>query len=287
MSVLVALLWAILPVTASAAAKISFSAPSLVTSGDQFLLAVMIDSGGDQMNALSGTISVSGGLSVKNILKSDGLVPLWIEAPAISSGGSEVTFAGIIPGGWSGKRELMSLVVLASSSGAQSVSAGDLEIRANDNAASLIPVSSRPLAIQVMSGTGTSTVSLEDALPPEPFLISIARDKTLWGGAPFAVFGTQDKQTGIDRYEAAFAYFGSPKASSWQKAQSPYEIPKSGLGKMLYVRAVDRAGNIRLSSVSTPGYYARLTVFGIISLLILWVLYAVLRKLLRSPSRSF
>ncbi len=267
---------------ARADGKIIFTAPESVMLGDQFVLKVSVDSGGDSVNAISGTISVGDGLSILGVTNDGGLVPLWIEAPSVSSDGGEISFAGIIPGGFEGLYELFTLMLSAGAGDNGEISLHEVEARANDLSATAVPIDSSPVTIRITAGNGTKVVSTNDTLPPEPFEVSIERDPLVFDGAPFAVFVAQDKQTGIDRYEEASGYWGVPPDGAWRDVKSPYELSEEDTGKKLYVRAVDRAGNMRTEYAVTPSYYARLASFGIISALILCVLYIVKRRLSRS-----
>jgi hypothetical protein len=264
-------------------ATISFKVQSQINIKDQFNAGVYIDTGDSSINAISGTINFSPGISVERIEEGSSLVSLWIESPKLSPDGRSITFSGIVPGGFHGSHELLNIVVSATASSKQSINASNMEIRANDASASLVPVTVKALNVNISSVVGTSTVSVNDTISPEPFTLAIGKDPSLFDNHPFVSFATQDKQSGIDHYEVAFSHF--PVLSSQNKysvATSPYEIAEKYNGDIVHIKAVDQAGNIRIEKIPTPGFYPRMILYSIIVVLIIWALSVFIRKFGRS-----
>jgi hypothetical protein len=87
-----------------------------------------------------------------------------------------------------------------------------------------------------------------DAIPPEEFLLEVARLDEAYGGRPFVSFAAKDKQSGIASYEIReFPFFG------FREAKSPEILRLPFLGWSITVRSVDEAGNRRDQTIPHPG----------------------------------
>ncbi|MEA3449768.1 MAG: hypothetical protein U9Q85_02205 [Patescibacteria group bacterium] len=109
-----------------------------------------------------------------------------------------------------------------------------------------------------------------DKIPPEPFIIEVHRNDNIFAGKYYLTFNAIDKQSGVDHYEVleikpseeigAFAqgnfwqrlFFKDKEAPNWQRAQMPYVLNNQSLGGIIKVRALDRAGNVRLVEYIPP-----------------------------------
>ena len=138
---------------------------------------------------------------------------------------------------------------------------------------------------------------LWDGDPPEAFGIQIAQDQTLFDGQWFAVFSTQDKGSGIDRYEihettrAYDVHELDTKQIPWIKAESPYVLHDQKLRRYVYVRAIDKAGNARVAAIS-PRYplswYARPEVWSILGAVAgAALLYSIAARLWRKKQKKY
>lgn len=82
-----------------------------------------------------------------------------------------------------------------------------------------------------------------DSTPPEPFTPE-ADPKENGDKRPIIAFSTTDKTSGIDHYELKL------DNGKYEKVDYPYQLAKITSGKhTVYVKALDKAGNIRESSV--------------------------------------
>ena len=250
---MVAVFFCMFVATPTFAAQISFSAPTMqVSAGQQFRVAMYLDTGGENVNAISATIHFPNKLlQMKEILDANSVIPLWIEQPHIVPNG--VSFAGIIPGGYNGGNGLvLTLVFQALSTGNGSVSAASVQALRNDGQGSEIQVSTDPLALIVTpaSEQPLNTQPVRDINPPEPFTPQVAKDPALFNDQWFVSFATTDKETGVARYqikEVASPLFAA--FTPWEDAQSPYLLKDQTLGSYIYVRAIDQAGNSRTERV--------------------------------------
>jgi hypothetical protein len=80
-----------------------------------------------------------------------------------------------------------------------------------------------------------------DTIPPDPFDVQVQSTGNVFGGQYYAVFSTVDKQSGIDHYEMNVN-------GTWQTVTSPQVIADQSLASGVEVRAIDKAGNIRMGT---------------------------------------
>lgn len=235
------------------AAEISFSTQTTQVSVNQeFEVNVYLDTSGENINAISATVSYPGSmLQVKEILDANSVVPLWVEQPHAVSGG--VTFAGIIPGGYNGKNGLvMTVVFQALGGGSGSINALSIQALRNDGQGSEAPVSVSTFVFAVAStNVQTPNASLpRDTNPPEGFTPQIAQDSSLFNDQWAVSFVATDKETSIARYQVkeVSSSLLTPFIS-WKDAQSPYLLSNQNLSSYVYVRAIDQAGNSRTERI--------------------------------------
>lgn len=268
------------------AATISFSSPSsTVRSGDQLTVSLVLDTKGDTVNAIEGSIRLSPSLKVLRVYDGQSIVPLWNTRPQVSKTSSAISFSGIMPGGYSGDNGLVfSFDLEAQKTGEVVIETKDLLLLRNDGLGSEVSTTSKPLIMKIEPRVGSSTViQLVDRIPPEVFQPEVTRDENLFGGRYFLIFQTVDKQSGVDRYEVLeIRSGGSPSdITSWTTVESPYELRDQGLTSDIYVRAVDRSGNFIVSKVSArhPQFYSK-TSFGwvVATLATLFLLLLLYRK---------
>lgn len=226
-------------------------------------IRVEVKAGRETINAIEGALVLPAGTAVERITTGNSAVLIWITPPAWDPENRTVSFAGFSPGGFSGTQPLFTLEV---SSGAVTASGGRLFGYRNDGEGT-----------QVVLEYGFSPETTEeDVAPPEPFRPIISSSPDLFGGERFLSFTTQDKGTGVIRYEYASSFLFPPAADAWREVESPFELSSSSdLFKRIRIRAVDGAGNVRVSSVAGSYHYATLG-FGII------IILCVLRFLRRS-----
>jgi hypothetical protein len=99
-----------------------------------------------------------------------------------------------------------------------------------------------------------------DSTPPECFEPEIGREPTMFEGNNFLSFATIDKMSGIDHYEVMEAKMHSilykliqkEKTQEWKSVESPYLLEDQSLSSKILVKAVDKAGNIRVVEKIPP-----------------------------------
>lgn len=245
-------LFALTPVSASAA-RISLEAePSSIGVGDLVKITVLLESS-VSVNAFSGTMSYPYSvLEPVDVIDGNSLVNVWVTRPSVASANGSIAYAGITPGGFSGtKGMLFSVLFRAKVAGEANISLREVEILRNDGAGGSEPTRASSLTLSLAPTSVGGYIESPDETPPEPFAIYEGSDSSLFDGRPYIVFVAADKGSGVDRYEIAVSRMPSWLhrffPPSWAEVASPYELRSVRPTQSVYVKAVDRAGNERLA----------------------------------------
>ena len=255
----------------SQAAEISISTDNPEMGFNQeFLIDVMVDPQGKDINAVQGGILFPVNLlEFKEARDGDSVITLWVESPHLllpSQEGAafgEIVFSGITPGGFQGllspyyeggrSGKLFSLVFKAREPGSDLIRANQIKILLNDGEGSPVPVSAKNILINVRNIEVSSTIpAITDINPPEAFQPEVVKDSNVLDGKWFLVFSTVDKGSGIDHYEVSEKK-STPVTNydnlNWEKVESPYLLSDQALQSYIYVKAVDKIGNMRVQMI--------------------------------------
>lgn len=255
----------LLPLSVSAATLHLMNGTNPVHVGDTFVVGLDMDTGPDSINAIEGALHYSPqSLTLRDIRLTGSIIPLWITPPASHAVG-EVSFAGVIPGGYQGSGHLpqtlkgsgdvFTLVFEAEKVGTTDVSFDpETSVYRNDGNGTKASLSAAPLSITIASALPTPQVAdiPTDTVPPESFVPSIVAGTSVGAKGMVLVFTTQDKDSGIDYYDVARSLWGNEqtKQLSWVRVESPYVLTNDDAAQYLYVRAVDTSGNTRVAIVA-------------------------------------
>lgn len=274
-------LLAFLPVLASASSiSVSNQSTSTLNQGDEVRLDVFLNTEGDTINTVMGKLSIPRDVfEVKEVLNGNSAVTLWVEAPNtddLSNTGSS-TFAGIIPGGYRSERGyLFSIILKTRVAGKATIKLDDLNVIQNTADAKLERLANSNLQLGISREVGTYVISATtDEIAPENFRPLIAQDKDMFDGKYFAIFVTQDKGSGVDYFEVKEGRWGK-----YERGESPYILKNQNADSVLYIKAVDKAGNSRTVSIYGPEYkpwYERQAVLIILMFVFLAVVWRSVR----------
>lgn len=287
LSVLLLSIFSSLPV--SAATIITQPSEIRLGVGQEVLLEVILRPEGEDVNALEGSIVIPSALEVTEIRDQDSLVSLWVERPQMKDG--RVTFSGVIPGGYRYPHaKIFSLVIRAVAPSEGSVLALEgWRVLRNDGKGSAISLSLSPPSIHTSTDavpSVPSVVPIADDEAPEPFVIHLAQDSKIFDGQWFIAFSTLDKGSGIDHYDVREDLNGK---GEWVRAESPYALKDQSRTRTISVRAVDRAGNKRMSvleaPISLPSTSSSPYLLSIILVILLLSIGFVIVRRLRSRDR--
>lgn len=271
----------LLPAFASAAELRMKTNIPYVHVGDTFTVGVSLNTQKESINALDGALNFSSNLKLSSIRLAGSLVPLWIVSPVEKALGT-ISFAGILPGGYKSpippktsprQGNVFTLVFTALSSGVARLTFGPrTSAYLNDGKGTYTQLATPALTFPIGTAVAAKQkpVAIADTIPPEPFTPIITSGKPFGYTGKVLVFVAQDKASDILRYEIARSYVRSPNLSdlSWQDAKSPYKLLPSDGDKYLFVRAIDKAHNIRLSIVSPQ----HLSAVSILHQWLVWIL---------------
>lgn len=122
----------------------------------------------------------------------------------------------------------------------------------------------------VLTGDAWEEQIKKDKIRPEPFVIEINSRPDIFAGQHYIIFNTSDKQSGVDHYKVleirpSEEIGVEPKSGFWEKllgkerpapewkrGEIPYLLSDQELLSIIKVKAVDKAGNERLSEYIPP-----------------------------------
>lgn len=254
------------------AAELVISSSEVPHAGTDIALTLYLDSQGENINAYEGTLEYPmANLRLRQIRDGNSIVSVWIERPFERE--STIRFAGVTPGGYTGNRgELMTLIFEVNSEKNVSFRFRDARALLNDGEGTGVSFTLAP-TLAVEPALSQSLVSDQDTAPPEVFTITRGQSSDLFEGKSFAVFMSQDKQSGIDHYEVGSSLFPlvGPlmRFVRFTETESPAVLPDSN-SSYFYVKAIDQSGNERIARLSPDNsfpYAVPLTLIGILILL--------------------
>lgn len=219
---------------------------------------VLVDTGVETINVLEGTLVLPGDVSVGEIYTGNSAVLFWITKPTLDTETNTISFAGMTPGGFRGKFPLF-LISNIEPRRLFGASFTNVSAYRNDDSGTEVAVRLSLVPAELAL----------DTAPPELFLPIISSSPDIFGGQRFLSFATQDKGTGISRYEYASTWLNSPRGESWVEAEPPLVLSPLDAFKKIHIRAIDKAGNFRAVSTAGPYRYATLLIGTIILLCIL------------------
>ncbi|MEN9558737.1 MAG: hypothetical protein RL141_1106 [Candidatus Parcubacteria bacterium] len=215
--------------------------------GARVRVNVLLDTQGEVINAIEGTVSVSPAV-IQWVEDGNTNVPFWLERPAANTEG-RIPFSGAIPGGVTGDRmPLFSMMLDAPASGDVSLTAPSMRGFLHDGEGTIILVQGKERHIRVTPDAAAPAVPIIDREPPDDFMPVRVKDPLMAGGKRAIIFLAQDKGVGIDRYEVFETVRAITREAdvAWQRAESPYVLKDQSQGSFVYLRAIDRVGNIRM-----------------------------------------
>lgn len=156
---------------AAFAASIYMEAPTgPVSVGNIITIPVYLDTDTPPVNVLDGTIALpsSSIASVTSISLAQSTFTLWPASPAVSADGKSITFTGGLPGGFTGKHQLLfTMLVKVIGLGTAVFTPANTTLYLNDGKGTPTPLTDEALSITVQSSKSSHT-------PIVPTLIVLA-----------------------------------------------------------------------------------------------------------------
>lgn len=263
-----------------------------VARGEVFLEKILIDTEGEEINALEVEIEYpKEKLKVENISNGNSILKIWPAEPKAKDG--KINFIGGAPGGYKGKDGILILVAFQVISREKA----DLIVKVSDKSRAFLNDGKGSEAEKVSFGFSKIKVFnnvsekneweeflKKDKNPPEPFEIKLSRSPHIFDNKYFISFFAFDRESGIDYYKIAEVKKGKGinkeeaiKRANWKIAKSPYLLEDQNLKSYILVKAVDKAGNERIE-ILEPKENNYLLIISFVFLSILLVV-AVIKKL--------
>lgn len=222
--------------------------------GEKVIVNIFLDTEGDNINAFEGLIVFDDDLlELKEIRDGNSIVNFWIEKPKIQEGGG-VLFSGLTPGGFNGSNGLMFRMVFEGKGEDEAIlNITEGRILKNDGSGTESRLETHNLRIKITSGKISEemiSVPIRDYEKPESFVPQIGQSEMIFNEQWFVAFVTQDKISGIDRYEIKESRSRILSIfKSWKEAKSPYILKDQDLKSQIQIKAIDKAGNERVEKI--------------------------------------
>lgn len=252
---------------------------------DVFLVDLKINTEKEKINAAQiELVFPPEKLQVVAISQGGSIFALWPEPPSFSNEKGKISFVGGIPLGFEGEGKIVSIAFKVISS-EKEISFAEVnfsensQVLLNDGFGTKAKLQTQKSIFTLLSKKKEVPKNeweeklKEDKIPPEPFEIVLGKDPLIFEGKYFIAFQTIDLQTGIDHYEV------KDGKRPWEIAQSPYLLKDQSLSSKILVKAVDKAGNERISELlplfpKKPFYKTQK--FWLILLIFIGVLMAII-----------
>ena len=257
-----------------------------IRTGDQFEVGVFIDTEDGDINAVEGRVVFPEELlELKEIRSGNSVINFWVEDAHLENG-NEIKFSGIVPGGYVGRGLVFSIIFQSKKDGMGLIETNSVRVLRNDGMGTEVSTTVSNLSFFVSRDAlaqKSEILGIKDINPPEPFEPTITQDPTVFGGKYFLVFATQDKGSGIDRYEVREG------KGDFAVAESPYLLRSQGLHKEITVKAVDKNGNERVIILPPAKPWALYKKYLIPTtlILIIMVFMFTIRKIIKKRTKHW
>lgn len=232
--------------------------PKNLSAGPGQLLEVRlkINAEGQDINAIEGDILYPANLlELKEIRDGNSIITFWAQRP--KDAGGKVEFSGIIPGGFNySGAAILSLVFRVKSPGEGKIYPRDFRLLLNDGQGTPVPAELEGAILNLPAlplDEDSLYKEVKDSSPPESFIPEISKSSGLFDGKFFVVFATQDKGSGMDYFEVAESLNEVSGENytrlDWKRAESPRVLKDQSLKSFVYVKAVDKSGNLRVEKL--------------------------------------
>lgn len=223
-------------------------------------VAVVINTEGQSINAFSGKVSVPKSVAkIVSINDARSVSTFWVNRPVADNDGN-ITFRGVIPGGFKGSSGVLfelNLEILSQGS----ISITDIEALLNDGFGTPANTSSNKFSVEIQAQDDkaenqvdgqTPVITLEDLTPPELFVAQVVQDGLAFDGKWFVIFSTIDRESGLAYYEVQETKQKEPDKDKWERAESPYVLKDQSRKSYVFIRAVNGSGKEQVVVIKPP-----------------------------------
>lgn len=242
-----------------------------------FNVDFFVDSQEQDINAFEAEISFSQDtLKFKGVRTGGSIINLWVQEPQQND--NKIKFSGIVPGGFYGKSGfLLSFIFETKKVGNAYINIDNFTSLANDGLGTKLDTSFSNANFQISTDAEVETVKvgIDDHEKPEIFQPVITKIPEIYGDKYVLLFLTEDKNSGMAYYEL------KEGLGLYKRVTSPYILNRQELDVDIYIRAVDKAGNIRLEIIDAPNkspWYKKINIYVIIYIVIAIFILAVISR---------
>lgn len=277
------------------AATVYFTSDSEnIYQDDTFIVKLKIASPDEFINAVEGVLLFDKDkLEVKELSSGGSLFNLWLQPPIFSNQEGKISFVGGTPDGFQGEEALvLKIIFLAKNKGEAVLDfQDDTSAFLHDGKGTRISPWLRPLTFNVLERPPEITPKDEwqplleaDKTPPEPFEINLGKNPSIFDNQYFISFFTTDVESGIDYYEV------KEGQRDFVRAESPYLLKDQSLRSLIKVKAVDKAGNERITelipSIPSVPFYKNILVWIVVDLIIILLIIYILWRIFGKRRKS-
>ena len=221
---------------------------------EEIQVALRISSPNEKINALEADIIFPDELvKFVDFYDNNSIAIPWWERPALNE--NVIHFSTGIVGGFDGlidpfepeKKKagtVANFVFRAKNEGVGSFEIENDAVYLHDGKGTLGELSTAPLSFIIGPAITPAEYKLLDDRPPEPFEVLIDHSELIFDNQYFAAFQAEDSGSGIAFYKI------KEGGGLWLPAESPYLLRNQKLTSVIKVKAVDKAGNERVMTVS-------------------------------------
>ena len=266
-----------LTVTFAHAAKITIESQPVLNDPSHTDILVKLQTEGKTINSIDGTLQVAGFSNLVTSIHTGGSdFTLWPEKPSLK--GDIISFVGGVPGGIDQDNALLFTIRVQSALPESSyISYGKITAYENSSQGypTAIEINENPIELKNSIHTSSTASTGKDTTPPQSFSVLLGSDPSLFEGKYFISFSTSDTGSGVNHYEI------QEGSGPFIRSSSPYVLQDQTHKKMITVKAIDNAGNIRvetLSNYESLFYWTKLVLIALILMLAIRTIFRTLRK---------
>lgn len=251
---------------------------AVIGAKGEFFVAIFIDSAEESINTISISINVPEQFTPTDTRDGNSIISLWVERPKWNESTRQLSFSGLIPGGFSGKGAHLLTIEFALTDGEEigtlSFDPEKTTVLRNVFNAEPAVLILEDTTLSISRGKENLPVEIIDTDPPEQFTPSIIKHDQAFSGKYVIVFSTQDKGSGMCCYQVAEKSGGEVREYTklkWRDAESPLLLKDQSLKSFVYIKALDKHGNERVAVIAPQSTILRYINPNVIGILILVV----------------
>ncbi len=291
---------------------------SSIYRGDSIMVDMRVDTDeGECINTIDALIHYDESIVAVDISRGNSILNIWVEDPVIDEVNRTIRFAGGVPGGYCGRiagDPSLTNVILQIVFKSPGLSIGGVDtnksphvwldessqVLLHDGYGTPAPLTLRDATITLNDSAGQNIQDAwrksvqDDTELPSDFSITLTKDDLAFSGEYFIVFNATDKQSGIDHYEVMEEPFSEFNAFKWGRAdapwvtaESPFVLKDQTLNSTIRVKALDKAGNVRIVTLvpdtALRGISSDMLIFlsvlgGVVLLLVVSVFFVLWKR---------